>query len=211
MESYIRLVCPGCRKILTINAAPNIADKFLVCPNCKHRDKVKDYPLYKPSPQPATPPPPPGEAWDKPTDIVQDFDKPTDVMLDGGPGTPPPPPPPVGASGFVLTAGGERLNLPVGVSTFGRRALSSTASIQVPDPSNLMSRRQGVFYVSPGCCRYEQLQTKNPTIFRGHRLFPGDVVELAVGDTLTVGNTQVTLQHAAQAGGTVYSEETQIL
>lgn len=211
MDSYIRLVCPGCRRILTINAAPNIAEKFLVCPNCKHRAKVKDYPLYKPSPEPATPPPPPGDVWDKPTDVLQDCDKPTDVMLDAGPAVPPPPPPPIGGSGFVITSGGETLALPIGVSTFGRRAQSSNANIQVADPSSLLSRRQGVFYVSPGCCRYEQLQTKNPTIFRGHRLFPGDVVELVVGDTLTVGNTRVTLGRSPQSHGEAFSEGTHIL
>ena len=39
----LKIICPNCRSLLTIEETPGIADKMLSCPICRFRAKVSVY------------------------------------------------------------------------------------------------------------------------------------------------------------------------
>lgn len=86
--------------------------------------------------------------------------------------------------------------LKVGSNIIGRKASSSTATIQVDDPSRTMSRthfyinvKQSAtgmfhsFYLTPGA--------KNPTFLNGNRVDPDDKYFLNDGDRIRIGNIEI--------------------
>ena len=43
MSELIKVTCPNCKSLLSINRVPGIEDKLLTCPVCRFKSKVSVY------------------------------------------------------------------------------------------------------------------------------------------------------------------------
>lgn len=170
MSPTLKIVCPSCKRTLTIRNTPGVEQKTLTCPVCQFKAPVKTYinaalNVRVPS-------------ADAPTEIVTD----RKTAASGSPA--------------VLQAGGRVYRLAPGANTIGRKAQTGTATIQIEgDP--YMSRLQGTLYVEKTGATYrytyEEAHAANHTVIRGTELAEGDVIAIAPGDALLMGDTSVEL------------------
>lgn len=90
----------------------------------------------------------------------------------------------------------KRYQLHFGRQWVGRQTSNNTAEIQIPDPSNYMSRRHAVIELT--CqptgirCTFEEHGT-NPTSLQGVELIEDDIVYLNVNDCMMLGDRRMFL------------------
>lgn len=168
----IKITCPNCRSLLSIEQTPGIGDKMLSCPICRFRAKVSVFQQQSLG------------------NIRQsaDDDEPTQVNFAAMDRT-------IGS----LFLGDKEFSLHKGPNTIGRKAQTGHAEVQLCDSNGeidrYMSRNHAVITIKEGGSGLEHhLQPsnpKNPIKINGQQLQNADVVVLQWGDRLTFGHTEL--------------------
>lgn len=163
----LKITCPNCRSLLSIEETPGIGDKMLSCPICRFRAKVSVFQ------QQAL-----GKA--RPND---DDEEPTQINFGTMDRT-------IGS----LFHGAEEYSLHKGPNTIGRKAKTGHAEVQISD-DRYMSRQHAVITIKEGGSGLEHhlqpTNPKNPIKVNGKLLQNADVVILQWGDRLTFGHTEI--------------------
>lgn len=172
----LKIICPNCRSLLTVDEAPGIADKMLTCPICHFRAKVSVYQQ---------------QAMGNGKHGGDNDDEPTQVnfgMMDRTTGS--------------LFLGQKEFSLHKGPNTIGRKAQTGHAEVQLCDihgeVDRYMSRQHAVITIKEGGSGLEHLlqptNPKNPIKVNGQLLQNADVVVLQWGDRLTFGHTELVFE-----------------
>ena len=163
----IKITCPNCHSVLSIEEAPGISDKMLSCPICRFRAKVSVFQQQMLSRGSQN----------------SDDDEPTLVNFGSMDRT-------IGCLFF----GKEEYSLHKGENTIGRKAKSGHAEVQISD-DRYMSRQHAVITIKEGGSGLEHhlqpTNPKNPIKVNGQLLQNADVVVLQWGDRLTFGHTEL--------------------
>ena len=99
---------------------------------------------------------------------------------------------------YSLKVGGETYQLRFGRQWIGRKSDGSDAEVQIPDPSNYMSRRHAVVELRCTAAGVEvtfEEHGKNPTRKDGVPLIEDDIIYLAVNDCLEMGGRKMYLDN----------------
>lgn len=179
-----RIQCPSCGIILDVRNSKNEAIKIITCPQCKSTLRVKFHGNQIPT-----------EPLDAETFLPQHPQSNTD---------------PQGndsetrlakaskvAKTAILSVDGRDFKLGIGTNTIGRKAPTSSATIQIPTNDPYMSRRHAIITVSK--TREESIKSvisndknKNITMVDGLELSQGDEIILASGNVIIMGKTRIT-------------------
>lgn len=168
----LKIVCPNCRSLLTVENIAGISNKMLSCPVCSFRAKVSVYQQQAIGSSRA----------------VSDDDEPTQVnfgMMDRTIGS--------------LFLGNKEYSLHKGPNTIGRKAQTGHAEVQLCDLNGevdrYMSRQHAVITIKEGGSGLEHhlqpTNPKNPIKVNGKPLQNADIVVLQWGDRLTFGHTEL--------------------
>lgn len=170
MPELIKVECPNCKSLLSINRMPGIEEKLLTCPICRFKSKVSVYlqgGLSKGG----------YGADDEPTQVnfvISDEKQPT-----------------IGS----LYIGDKEFALKKGQTLIGRMASTSRADMQIPTEDLYMSRNHAYIIVRETKGHVEHLlrpaTPKNPIKVNGKVLQQGDIVVLNWGDKLIFGHTEI--------------------
>ena len=169
----LKIVCPNCRSLLTIAAAPGISDKMLACPVCRFRAKVAVFQQ---------------QALGSGKHGGDNDDEPTQVNFSSMDRT-------IGA----LFVGKKQFSLHKGENTIGRKATTGHAEVQICDENGetdrYMSRQHAVISIKEGGSGLEHhlkpTNPKNPIKVNGTTLQGTDIIILQWGDRLTFGHTEL--------------------
>ena len=186
-----RIKCPNCNAVLDVKNSQDECVKQITCPSCKALLQVK-----------FTPPPPPKEpieahtfyAVPKPTleddgntQLAKGRDSSTQLAS-------------AGSSQFcqnaLLTFEGREYKLEEGQNIIGRKANTSTATIQIETADRYMSRQHCSITVKtlPDGTKKAILsnyQNKNSTKVDGQEIATGDEIRLSDGNSITMGHTTI--------------------
>lgn len=171
----IKITCPNCRSVLSIEETPGIGDKMLSCPICRFRAKVSVYQQQSIGNNRQ----------------ASDDDEPTQVNFDSMDRT-------IGS----LFLGAKEYSLHKGPNTIGRKAQTGHAEVQLCDihgeVDRYMSRQHAVITIKEGGSGLEHhlqpTNPKNPIKVNGQSLQNTDVVVLQWGDKLTFGHTELVFE-----------------
>ena len=173
MENTIKVTCPTCKSVLTIGYFAGIEDKMLKCPTCGHRSKVSVY-IEAAMPKKLGP--------------VSDDDTETAI---GGLAK-------EDRTIGSLYVGRTEYPLQKGVNTVGRNAPTCTAYIKLDVTDKYMSRVQTRITVKEGGSglehHIESLNERNLVKVNGKDVGIGEILCLAWGDRLLMGETDVLFQ-----------------
>ena len=169
----LKLVCPNCRSLLSIEQTLGIGDKMLTCPICRFRAKVSVYQQ---------------QAFGNGKHGGDEDDEPTQVnfgMMDRTIGS--------------LFMDKKEFALHKGENTIGRKAKTGHAEVQISDAQGevdmYMSRQHAVITIKEGSSGLEHqlnpTNPKNPIKVNGKPLGNVDVVLLQWGERLTFGHTEL--------------------
>ena len=172
MSKMIKAKCPGCRVILDVTNVNNEPQRQIQCPNCGKNLLVPFY-MVKKEPEAAT------QLGTKPQEYH--------TQLGGAQNT---------ASSCALECNGMRYRLDVGTYRVGRKAVTSSADVQININDLYMSREHIIINVrrlSDGSLKADvsNHKNKNATFVNGVQLMPGDAVVLHNGDRIKMGETTV--------------------
>ena len=197
--SEIKIKCPTCGKVLRLNDTPNINAASFTCPVCKEKHVVGNCQRYNPAPQPSAPSSEEtqyggarsmqtgGDETRISSGTRQGYGDETRIGAA-----------PQAKVGMLVDAHGATYQLAVGINTIGRKASSSTASVQIATDDRTMSRNHAVIEV-----RYAGGQllhilkngaNKNPSYLNNALVNQGDQLILNNGDRLKMGNTILTFK-----------------
>ena len=187
----IKIKCPTCGKVLRLQDASNINAASFVCPVCKERHIVGECQRFVEQPQSGydatqygTPPNPQSGGDNEVT------------MLQGGGGeaTSIAQTPSV-IVGQLVDHEGRNYNLRLGVNTIGRKASTSTATVQILTSDRTMSRSHAVIDVrKAGAGVVHVLKNganKNPSYINGSLIGRQDQFVLNDGDRIKMGCTEL--------------------
>ena len=167
----LKIICPNCRSLLTIEETPGIADKMLSCPICRFRAKVSVYQQ---------------QALGNGKHGGDDDEEPTQVnfgMMDRTIGS--------------IFHGAQEYSLHKGQNTIGRKAKTGHAEVQISD-DRYMSRQHAVITIKEGGSGLEHhlqpTNPKNPIKVNGRLLQNADIVVLQWGGRLTFGHTELVFE-----------------
>ena len=183
--SEIKIKCPTCGKVLRLNETPNINAASFTCPVCKEKHVVGNCQRYNPAPQPSAP-----------SSEETQYGG-ASPMQSGGDetriGTAP-----QAKVGVLVDAHGVTYQLAVGFNTIGRKASSSTASVQIATDDRTMSRNHAVIEVRNAGGQLLHIlnngANKNPSYLNNALVNQGDQLILNNGDRLKMGNTILTFK-----------------
>lgn len=184
MAELIKVKCPNCKSLLSINRVSGIEDKPLTCPICRFKSKVSVY-LQG------------GLAQGR----FGADDEPTQVNFHSSEkkqGT-------IGS----LYVGNKEFALKKGQTLVGRLASTNSVDMQIPTDDQYMSRRHAYIDVKEVNGSIEHLlraaRPKNPIKINGKVLAQEDIVVLNWGDRLVFGHTEIIFERPK------YIEESTIL
>ena len=197
--SEIKIKCPTCGKVLRLNETPNINAASFTCPVCKEKHVVGNCQRYNPAPQPSAPSSEEtqyggarsmqtgGDETRISSGARQSYGDETRI------GTAP-----QAKVGMLVDAHGVTYQLAVGFNTIGRKASSSTASVQIATDDRTMSRSHSVIEVSYAGGKLLHIlkngANKNPSYLNNALVNQGDQLILNNGDRLKMGNTILTFK-----------------
>jgi len=170
MLQKTRVKCPSCGVTLDVRNSTGMTEKEISCPNCGTQLMVKfDNAASAGSPS------------------VQESQEFHTCFLSGLTD---------GIMGRLLLDGKEYA-LKMGLNTVGRKATTSSASIQIETDDRSMSRMHSVINVTrmfDGTLRttIKNADNKNATHVGGQLLIDGDTIVLNDGDVIQMGNVNVT-------------------
>ena len=185
-----RIQCPNCRAVLDVNNSNNERIKVIKCPICKQELEV----TFEPKAEPM-------EAhtyYAVPKPVINDGS----TLLTAGM---------AGATQLAssipsknnetakLVFGGKEYELTEGDNIIGRKANSSTATIQIETADRYMSRQHCKITVksSPDGTKkviLSNYQNKNSTMVDGREIATGDEIRLTDSNSITMGHTTLTFK-----------------
>lgn len=196
--SEIKIKCPTCGKILRLTDMPNINAASFTCPVCKDRHKVGECQRYVEQPRPAVSgsdetrygnASAPQRGGDE-TRIGSQQSVPgegDETLTD-----------PQTAAGMLVDGMGRTYRLCPGINTIGRKASSSTATVQIVTDDRTMSRSHAVVEVRNAGGRIIRLlkngANKNPSTLNGTLIGQQDQFILNDGDRIKMGETELTFK-----------------
>ncbi len=168
----INIKCPGCNVVLKVTNSKNEPVKRFACPKC---GKAILVPFYKLQPED-------GETQMDGKGEAQSTQLATSEMQQS----------------CVLHCEGKEYELPIGSYSVGRKAVTSTADIQIDTDDLYMSREHAMMNVRrlpDGGIKVDicNLKNKNTTQVNDYLLEPGDAIVMHDGDTIKMGNTLLTI------------------
>lgn len=196
----IKIKCPTCGKVLRLQDAPNINAATFTCPVCNEKHTVGKCQRYVEQPKSIASS---GdetrygsssahqlEGCDKTrigSQSHQDSEDETRINSESRQ-----------LIGTMADYKGRTYNLHLGINTIGRKAGSSTASVQIATDDRTMSRSHAIIEVSnAGGKTIHFLRNganKNPSYLNGTVIGPQDQLILNNGDRIRMGNTELTFK-----------------
>lgn len=167
------MVCPSCRHQLSFEEFPNYRSKIFECKHCHFRAQFNLFQSGRASQG--------GQgADDDATQLPSNFQKSYDT-------------------GQIRVIGtGETFSLSKGSNVIGRKASSSTATIQIEGDA-YMSRQHVEIKVVMGPSGYEhhlvEINSKNIVQLNGKDIQRNDIMKITFGDRLTLGKTTIVLEN----------------
>lgn len=180
--SEIKIKCPTCGKILRLNDAPNIDKASFTCPVCKEKHIVGNCQRYVEPPKYVAPV---GEETQYgPLSSRQTGGEET-LMISV----------PQVEIGHLEDGLGKIYQLHLGINTIGRKANTSTATLQIDTTDRTMSRSHAIIEVrNVGGQLIHILRNganKNPSYHNGTLVGTADQLILNNGDVVKFGSTEL--------------------
>lgn len=188
----IQVTCPNCGSRLAFEAQPGIESKILKCPKCDYTAQVCQYPRTQAVQKPQTPLPQPTEKLGEDGDTRIQMDTPRNTD----------------AGQLHVKDTDQYVSLKRGEQIVGRLAKKKVADIQIgstePGAAPLdmtMSRFHIIINVETDpsgnlrhvLCEHPDKPT-NGTFINGKKIDHDTVAVLHFGDTITLGETNITLE-----------------
>lgn len=177
--SEIKIKCPTCGKILSLADAPNINQASFTCPICKEKHVVGSCQRYVNTPSAEE------------TRIAGGY-------ATGGEETRIYSAPQQPAIGSLVDASGRVYALRQGINTIGRKAQTSSATVQIVTADLYMSRSHAIIEVRHAGDKFIHIlrngANKNPSYRNGALIADGDQEILNNGDRMTFGKTELTFK-----------------
>lgn len=177
----IKIKCPKCGKILRLADSPTIDNAVFTCPVCNEKHRVGECQRIVDTPKPS---------------FASEETQYGFVPSSGGEETQI-----VGASpsqpkiGTLADIFGRNYQLSTGINTIGRKASTSTATVQINVEDRYMSRSHAVIEVkNAGGQTLHILRNganKNPSFFNGTLVGDNDQLILNNGDRIKLGMTEL--------------------
>ncbi len=193
--SEIKIKCPTCGKILRLQDAPNINAASFTCPVCKEKHIVGKCQRYEEYPKPTIPS---GDETRYGGASAQQGGDETkigsqsqyggaDETRIGSASRP--------AVGVLVDNMGRSYALRSGINTIGRKASSSSASVQIATDDRTMSRSHAIIEVNNAGGKTIHIlrngANKNPSYMNGSLIGQQDQLILNNGDRIKMGNTEL--------------------
>lgn len=185
--------CPNCKAVLDVKNSKNEQVKQITCPSCKTPLQVKFAP-----PAPSNEPMEAHTFYAAPKPAVNDGSTQLAAGMSGTTQL---------ASSIQskdsqiarLVSSGKEYELAEGANIIGRKANSSTASVQIETADRYMSRQHCSITVKtlPDGTKKAILsnyQNKNQTTVDGQEIAAGDEIRLTDGNSITMGHTTITFK-----------------
>lgn len=184
-----RIICPKCKAVLEVKNSKNELEKQIACPSCRTALKVKFPPQQEPMEAKTYIAPPKQPADNGATQLAAEIGGATQLMADV----------PKQETTATLLYGGKTYPLEEGQNVVGRKANTSTATVQIETDDRYMSRQHCVVTVTtlPDGTKKVVLcndQNKNATTIDGVPIEKGDQIRLTDGNGITMGRTTVTFK-----------------
>lgn len=192
----IKIKCPTCGKVLRLQDAPNIDAAFFTCPVCKEKHIVGKCQRYVEQPKSIAPTGDEtqyggvymqhlgGDETRMASEVRQEY---CDETCIGGTST--------ARVGMLVDNKGASYQLCSGINTIGRKATSSSASVQIATDDRTMSRSHTIIEVrNAGGQTIHILRNganKNPSYLNGSLIGQQDQFILNNGDHIKMGNTEL--------------------
>ena len=192
----IKIKCPTCGKVLRLQDAPNIDAAFFTCPVCKEKHIVGKCQRYVEQPKSIAPTGDEtqyggvymqhlgGDETRMASEVRQEY---CDETCIGGTST--------ARVGMLVDNKGASYQLCSGINTIGRKAISSSASVQIATDDRTMSRSHAIIEVrNAGGQTIHILRNganKNPSYLNGSLIGQQDQFILNNGDHIKMGNTEL--------------------
>ncbi len=181
----IKIKCPTCGKILRLQDASNINAASFTCPVCKEKHVVGKCQRYVEQPNPAASSCEETQYCSAPPS--QNSAEETHIGLA-----------PSVKIGTLTDVMGRTYQLYIGINTVGRKAGSSTASVQIVTDDRTMSRSHAIIEVSNAGGKTVHIlrngANKNPSYLNGSLIGQQDQLILNNGDRIKMGNTELTFK-----------------
>lgn len=168
------MVCPSCKHQLSFMEFPGYRDKIFECNHCHFRAQFNLFQQGRAAQG--------GQGADEestqlPSNLQMSFD----------------------AGQLRVVHTGQLFALVKGSNIIGRKASTSKASIQI-EGDEYMSRQHVEIKVVTCASGYEhhliEINSKNPMKLNGREIQRNDIIKIKFGDRLTLGKTDVILEHA---------------
>lgn len=197
--SEIKIKCPTCGKILRLQDSPTINTASFTCPVCKEKHVVGNCQRFVEQP--------------KPQQFVGEETQygPTASRMGGGEETQ------YAGSGYstsgedtqiysapqsnigsLVDNHGRTYKLRLGINTIGRKANTSSATVQIDTTDRTMSRSHAVIEVRNAGGQMVHIlkngANKNPSYHKGSLVGPADQMILNNGDKVKFGSTELTFK-----------------
>ncbi len=201
--SEIKIKCPTCGKVLRLTETPNINAASFTCPVCNVKHVVGECERYTSAPKPSA----------SSADETRYGNASSTTQQSGGDETRY-----AGAAagpsdndttrtdaaqqakvGMLVDANGAAYQLAIGFNTIGRKASSSTASVQIVTDDRTMSRNHAVIEVRQAGGQLLHIlkngANKNPSYLNNALVGQGDQLILNNGDRIKMGRTILTFKN----------------
>ena len=195
----IKIKCPTCGKVLRLQDAPNIDAAFFTCPVCKEKHIVGKCQRYVEQPKSIAPTGDEtqyggvymqhlgGDETRMASEVRQEY---CDETCIGGTST--------ASVGMLVDNKGASYQLCSGINTIGRKATSSSASVQIATDDRTMSRSHAIIEVRNAGGQILHIlrngANKNPSYLNGSVIGQKDQLILNNGDRIKMGNTELTFK-----------------
>lgn len=190
--SEIKIKCPTCGKVLRLADKPNINQASFTCPVCKDKhvvgkcQRIMNTPLAEET-QYSTPQST-GYSSGEETQIGGYSQRSDETQIGFAPQ----------GAGCLVDTFGRSYPLRPGVNTIGRRAQTSTATIQIQTDDHYMSRNHAIIEVrqvgGKTICLLKNWNNKNSSYLNGTLVASGDQLVLNNGDRMRFGKTELTFK-----------------
>ena len=193
----IKIKCPTCGKILRLLDSPTINTASFTCPVCKEKHVVGNCQRFVEQPKPQQPV---GEETQYGPTASRMSSGDETQYAGGGYST-------IGEETQIYSAPqsnigslidnlGRIYKLRLGINTIGRRASTSSATVQIDTADRTMSRSHAVIEVRNAGGQMVHIlknrANKNPSYHKGSLVGPSDQMILNNGDKVKFGSTELT-------------------
>lgn len=182
--SEIKIKCPTCGKILRLQDSPTINTATFTCPVCKEKHVVGNCQRLVEQPMPQQPT---GEETQYAGSGYSSNGEETQIYSA-----------PKSNVGSIVDNLGRTYKLSLGINTIGRKASTSSATIQIDTTDRTMSRSHAVIEVRNAGGQivhiFKNGANKNPSYHKGSLVGPSDQMILNNGDNIKLGCTELTFR-----------------